>query len=203
MGRSRRTRGRKPCALNDRWTQFWSIRLRANPTPQALRSSFRDPEILSPAQAKDALYPPVVSSPLVKNSVLVPFDYSAASRKALAVARSLVDDVSQVRVLNVVQPLVAPPTIMVPTFDTGEIVGSSEKALAEVLQETDLTGAPADVEVGAPGPTIVEYARRSGVDLIVMPTHGRTGLERVFVGSVAEYVVRHAHCPVLALRGGD
>jgi nucleotide-binding universal stress UspA family protein len=144
-----------------------------------------------------------MGSPLVTNTVLVPFDYSAASRKALRVARSLVDDVGQIRVLNVVQPLVAPPTIMIPTFDTGEIVASSEKALAEVLQENELDGAQASIEVGAPGPTIVESAKRDDVDLIVMPTHGRTGLERVFVGSVAEYVVRHAHCPVLALRGGS
>jgi len=47
---------------------------------------------------------------------------------------------------------------------------------------------------------IVEYAERENVDLIVLATHGRTGLSRMMIGSVAEKVVRHASCPVLTLR---
>jgi nucleotide-binding universal stress UspA family protein len=47
---------------------------------------------------------------------------------------------------------------------------------------------------------IVDYARTSGVDLIVMGTHGRTGLDHALVGSVAERVVRLAPCPVLTMR---
>lgn len=47
---------------------------------------------------------------------------------------------------------------------------------------------------------IVEFASDHGVDLIVMSTHGRTGLRRMLMGSVAEYVVRKATCPVLTLR---
>ncbi|MCB9617598.1 MAG: universal stress protein, partial [Sandaracinus sp.] len=47
---------------------------------------------------------------------------------------------------------------------------------------------------------IVEYAERENVDLIVIATHGRSGLSRMLIGSVAEKVVRHAACPVLTLR---
>ncbi|MES3628994.1 MAG: universal stress protein [Longimonas sp.] len=47
---------------------------------------------------------------------------------------------------------------------------------------------------------IVRYARQEEVDLIVMGTHGRTGVHRAMLGSVAEKVVRHAHCPVLTIR---
>lgn len=47
---------------------------------------------------------------------------------------------------------------------------------------------------------IVDYAKKEGVDMIVMTTHGRTGIEHVLIGSVAERVVRHAECPVLTLR---
>ena len=50
---------------------------------------------------------------------------------------------------------------------------------------------------------IVEYAANNDVDLIIMGTHGRTGLRRVLMGSVAESVVRHAECPVLALKAAS
>jgi universal stress protein A len=54
---------------------------------------------------------------------------------------------------------------------------------------------------GVPFQTIIDAARDHGVDLIVMGTHGRTGLTHVFMGSVAEKVVRLAPCPVLVTRG--
>jgi nucleotide-binding universal stress UspA family protein len=54
---------------------------------------------------------------------------------------------------------------------------------------------------GTPYRVIVDTAKRLGADLIVMGTHGRTGLTRFFMGSVAEMVARHAHCPVLTVRG--
>jgi nucleotide-binding universal stress UspA family protein len=56
------------------------------------------------------------------------------------------------------------------------------------------------VEEGEPHATIVEYADRHAVDLVVMPTHGRKGLERLLLGSVTERVVRRANVPVLTLR---
>jgi nucleotide-binding universal stress UspA family protein len=55
------------------------------------------------------------------------------------------------------------------------------------------------VELGSPDKNIVELAETEGVDLIVMSTHGRTGLSRVFLGSVSERVVRHAPCLVLTI----
>jgi nucleotide-binding universal stress UspA family protein len=53
---------------------------------------------------------------------------------------------------------------------------------------------------GAPAFTIVDVAKEGNYDMIVIGTHGRTGLPRVMLGSVAENVVRHAHCPVLTVR---
>ena len=50
---------------------------------------------------------------------------------------------------------------------------------------------------------LVNYAREENVDLIVMGTHGRTGLKRLLLGSVAEAVVRHAPCPVLLVKQGS
>ena len=53
---------------------------------------------------------------------------------------------------------------------------------------------------GEPADAILDYAKNEGIDLIVMGTHGRTGMRRVLMGSVADAVVRHASCPVLALK---
>ncbi len=55
------------------------------------------------------------------------------------------------------------------------------------------------VEMGAPDKNIVKLAETWGADLIVISTHGRTGLSRMFTGSVTENVVRHALCPVLSI----
>jgi nucleotide-binding universal stress UspA family protein len=55
------------------------------------------------------------------------------------------------------------------------------------------------VELGSPGRNIVERAKTDGVDLIIMATHGRDGLSRLFTGSVTEQVIRNAPCPVLAI----
>jgi nucleotide-binding universal stress UspA family protein len=56
------------------------------------------------------------------------------------------------------------------------------------------------VAFGDPGQRITAYAEEVGADVIVMPSHGRTGLKRLLLGSVAERVLRLAHCPVLVLK---
>jgi nucleotide-binding universal stress UspA family protein len=53
---------------------------------------------------------------------------------------------------------------------------------------------------GEPARTIVDLAREAGADLIVLGSHGRTGLDRLLMGSVAEHVVRKAGCPVLTVK---
>jgi nucleotide-binding universal stress UspA family protein len=67
---------------------------------------------------------------------------------------------------------------------------AEDMKLAEVRQK---------VEFGAPHTSIVEMAEREGADLIVMSTHGRTGLSHMLLGSVTERVVARAPCPVLAI----
>jgi nucleotide-binding universal stress UspA family protein len=78
-----------------------------------------------------------------------------------------------------------------------------EEALVHLhdLKPASYTGAwEAQVTVGDPAAEIVALADTLGVDLIVMATHGRTGLPHLLLGSVAEKVVRHAPCPVLLVR---
>lgn len=80
-----------------------------------------------------------------------------------------------------------------------------EEALTQLrdLMPDSFQGAwEADVAAGAPAETIVRIAQERGADLIVMGTHGRTGLSHVLLGSVAEKVVRLAPCPVLMVRYG-
>jgi universal stress protein A len=80
-----------------------------------------------------------------------------------------------------------------------------EEALAQLrdLVPESFHGAwEADVAIGHPADTIVRVAQERGADLIVMATRGRTGLQHVLLGSVAERVVRLAPCPVLTVRKG-
>jgi len=79
---------------------------------------------------------------------------------------------------------------------------AAEKALAGVLDPKWLEGRTVfkTVVEGSPKTEIIQYARKQNIDLIVLATHGRTGLPHVIMGSVAETVVRTAPCPVLTVR---
>ena len=55
------------------------------------------------------------------------------------------------------------------------------------------------IKIGEPTTEIIDYAEENEIDLVVMPSRGRTGISRFFMGSIAERVIRYAHCPVLVL----
>ncbi len=74
------------------------------------------------------------------------------------------------------------------------------KALVEELKRAGLKDVHGAVGIGNPAYEIVELAAREHYDLIVMGTHGRTGIAHALVGSTAEKVVRRAACPVLTVR---
>ena len=74
------------------------------------------------------------------------------------------------------------------------------QALRERLADAKYSGVQIAVEIGDPGQSIVDFAESVQANLIVTPSHGRTGIKRLLIGSVAERVVRLAHCPVLVLR---
>ena len=74
-----------------------------------------------------------------------------------------------------------------------------EKLLAR-FSDAKYAGIKAHVEMGDAGFRIADCAQKLGADLIVMPSHGRTGVKRLLIGSVAERVLRLAHCPVLVMR---
>ncbi|SFG42006.1 Nucleotide-binding universal stress protein, UspA family [Halopelagius inordinatus] len=80
----------------------------------------------------------------------------------------------------------------------------AEEAVAEVRRIATDADIPAETKIidGSPSREIVEYAEREGCDLVVMGTHGRGGLDRLLLGSVAEKVIRASNVPVLTVRVG-
>ena len=82
----------------------------------------------------------------------------------------------------------------------GDLEQQATSGLAQVLAKEAEIEVVRRVAIGIPYRTIVEIAEAEKVDLIVMATHGRTGFSHLFMGSVAERVVRTAPCPVLTIR---
>ena len=72
-----------------------------------------------------------------------------------------------------------------------------------IVQRAKASGADATFLVweGEPGEAIVAAAESENADMIVVGSHGRSGVSRFLIGSVSDYVVRHAHCPVMVIRG--
>jgi nucleotide-binding universal stress UspA family protein len=142
--------------------------------------------------------------------ILVPVDFSAHSDRALRYAARLAGQVgASVELLHVVEDITygAFSEVYVPNMPdlVQEMVNNGVQRLTSL--KTALFPPGADVEtavfVGRPSSAIVDHAKAGGFDLIVMGTHGRTGLSHIFMGSVAERVVRTASCAVLTVRGAD
>lgn len=142
--------------------------------------------------------------------ILVPTDFSPAAEPALEAARVLaVQNTARVTIAHVFET--RPPFTAAPTQGSEE-ESDYERELREgvVAKLREVGQRLADVPdtkvavVNGQNPAlgICEFARTENVDLIVMGTHGRSGLVRFLIGSVTEKVVRHAPCRVLVLRTG-
>jgi nucleotide-binding universal stress UspA family protein len=143
------------------------------------------------------------------NRILVPTDFSPASDAALEYARILAAKFgASLQLLHVVDDRAASTAFVgdgfaVDTPGTREaFLAQARERLARTISATNRVRLHATSEafVGRPAPTIVDYATATGTGLIVMGTHGRTGLAHLLMGSVAEQVVRTAPCPVLTVR---
>ncbi len=131
--------------------------------------------------------------------ILFPVDFSEDSEACMRTsARLLADDGShELHFLYVLHT----PT----DFSTwsGDPKADVQKRLAEFIDEfkpQDQEETTSAVVMGHPSTEICKYAAEHRCDLVVMATHGRTGLAHMVLGSTAEQVVRHAPCPVLTLR---
>jgi nucleotide-binding universal stress UspA family protein len=141
-------------------------------------------------------------SPDKIRSILVPVDFSEPSldavQHALALARRYE---AQLCLLHVIAPL--HPDMLIDTTRTQRAVRVAAHERLTKLADATKKAWPRtgrELRTGHPVTTITALARRTNADLIIMGTHGYTGLKRTLLGSVAERVVRHAPCPVLTVR---
>lgn len=139
--------------------------------------------------------------------ILVPTDFSPPSDAALEYARNLAARFgSSLRILHVIDDPTASSDFVADGFAPStenirtELLEHARGRLARRLDDLTRYHVQADAVMGLPAATIVDYAAATGSTLIVMGTHGRTGLAHLLMGSVAAQVVRTAPCPVLTVR---
>jgi nucleotide-binding universal stress UspA family protein len=139
--------------------------------------------------------------------ILVPTDFSPYAEYAVDYATQLAKTLqARLTLLHVVYEILwaaGEGAMALPPNYFEELEASAQASLDKVLQRVQAAGVQGDAVVvhGIPFENILHTARTQGVDLIIMGTHGRTGLKHVLIGSVAERVVRLAPCPVLVTRG--
>lgn len=141
-----------------------------------------------------------------KNAIVFPTDFSELSTAALPWARRMADQLqADIHVIYVVEePHIYATLDMgpVPIPSVDELTRSAEKRMAN-FASTHLKGignVVTKVLVGRPSEEVVNYAKGKNASLIIMTTHGYSGVKHVLLGSTTEAVLRHATCPVLSIR---
>lgn len=142
--------------------------------------------------------------------ILVPTDFSQAAALALDAAATLARELgAKLTLVHVHDPeaLHPPASVGWSQAQQDKLEREIERTIRESFDEVEreqLAGVKVEDKVivrdASAARGICDYAQKIGADLIVIGTHGRTGLKHLMIGSVAERVVRHAPCPVLTLR---
>lgn len=135
-------------------------------------------------------------------TILYPTDFSTHAEFAFGMACALARDYGARLIVTHIMMRPAPPyTEFGPIVPEPTVPIAELREKLEALKPTD-SSVPVEYRLieGDPSEEIVSFARENGVDLIVMGTHGRTGVGRLLMGSVAELVLRRAPCPVLTLK---
>ena len=132
--------------------------------------------------------------------VLVPTDFSTSAAHALDLAESLVSSEGRITLLHVLE-VAGPSPGRVSDADVAYLDDRAGTALRDLAATKSSERIAAVPRVGWPGVQILaELDEDQSIDLVAMGSHGRTGIKRALVGSVAEKVARYAHCPVLVSR---
>lgn len=140
-------------------------------------------------------------------TILFATDFSESSESAAGYAMALAKLTgAQLHVLHVINELDDPQRVMIPN-EAFRILEKELESQAVAALEAFRRDKAADLQttthvvIGTPFQKIVEMSEQLDANIIVMGTHGRTGVEHVIVGSTAERVVRHSAIPVLTVRG--
>lgn len=140
-------------------------------------------------------------SGLTSKVTVVPIDFSDLSMAALDKALAISDESGVVHVIHVLAELTTmEPGNLYGTVTDESRIESTNKYMREKLSDSKYADVRVHVVVGNPGREIVTFAESQGADLIVLPSHGYGFFKHMLLGSVAERVIRLAHCPVLVLR---
>ncbi|HED30274.1 MAG TPA: universal stress protein [Prosthecochloris aestuarii] len=139
--------------------------------------------------------------------ILCPVDFSDASRKSIRYADEFARGMgASLHLLNVVEPH---PMAVDMSLSYVPLEEDLEKAAMEDLEQiadeerAHGLNVTTEVEIGTPSEIILEKAVELDVNLIILGSHGKTGLSRILMGSVAESVVRKATCPVLIVKAEE
>jgi len=133
------------------------------------------------------------------DKILCPVDFDGNSLLALKIATELAQERKAILHLLHVVEMPPGPEVALPI---GKMEAAARTKLELLAAERVDGKAHYEIKVmmGDPGVEVLQAAKRLGADLIVMATHGRKGLRRLVLGSVAERVIREAPCPVLTVR---
>ena len=145
-----------------------------------------------------------VSSQHAVRRILVPIDFSDASHEAIRHATEIAQTYgAEIHLLHVVEEVVYPSAYGMGDayFPTQNVIKKVEETLAEMARdEIGYEHIMIAAVVGYAPLSIIDYAEENEVDLIVIATHGRSGFERMLLGSVAERVIRQAPVPVFIVK---
>ena len=141
----------------------------------------------------------------MKPRIFVPFDFSASAEQALAWAVDLqkasgTDAIRIVHAINSRPPGTGDVSLDILLPNDDEIAVLEKKMLDSAQKYGGKAVAKVVARANTVGDIILDEAQTADSELIVMGTHGRTGVTRILFGSVAEHVVRHAPCPVVTVR---
>jgi len=139
--------------------------------------------------------------------VLVPIDFSDYSKSSLRYAVNFAKQFNaEIFLVYVVEPVIYPPDFSMGQIAIPSVNAEWDERAREELKNLAKTEIPEGVKVktilknGKPFLEIIDTASEENIDLIIIATHGHSGVEHILFGSTAEKVVRKAPCPVLTLR---
>lgn len=160
--------------------------------------TIRRPDPSAPASPKGV--------PMLRiRSILCPVDFSEHSRAALEYAADITRRFdARLTLLHVIEPVLYPVAYGLPPVTSVDYESvareSATKSLEQLAASLSGLSPTTKIDTGAASQRICELAKSENHDLIVLATHGYTGLKHLFMGSTAERVVRHAHCAVMVVK---